>query len=156
MRSADYNERQRMERDKDYAYSWIQDAIGWISALWGILSKVFSGGGCYITSAIVDYKGLEDNCNYMASFRKLREEMLNCDYEKISKELEQYYIISQILVGWINSRKDQKQIFEFIDRYLINVVKCIEDEKYQTAYDIFKNETLNLRYCVILEKHLQN
>lgn len=148
------DERRRMNNDRDYAHSWLQDVIGWITALWGILSKVFSGGGCYITTAVVERKGLDDKSPEMEKLRKFRKEyILDSNNPELLNDLEQYYIIGQIIVRWANSRYDSNQIWDYISKFVFEVVDFVDCEEYERAYLHFKKKTLNIQKDILANKH---
>lgn len=151
---ASENERRRMTNDRNYAHSWLQDVIGWITALWGILSKVFTGGGCYITTAVVERKGFDDNCNEMVKLRKFRKEyILESKNPELLNDLNEYYIIGQMIVRWANSRYDANQIWDYISKYVFKVAELAENNNYEQAFSYFKERTLNIQRDILINKH---
>ncbi len=148
------DERRRMNNDRNYAHSWLQDVIGWIVALWDILLRVFGSGGCYITTAVVQKKGLDDDSIEMKKLRKFRKEyILESNKESLLKDLQEYYILGQIIVRWADSRYDSKEIWEYISNFVFHVIDLIDQDNYKEAYKYFKKRTLNIYQDVLLNCH---
>ena len=155
---ADTNEQNRMRNDTTYAHDWIQNVIGWIIELMKIITQVLvakAGGGCYITTAVVQHKGLSDDCLEMQKLRYFRQQYIhNSNNRVLKKELNQYYILGQTIVNWANSRQDSIKIWEFISNYVFEVVEFIDKNELTNAYKHFKQNTLDLRKNILLNKHL--
>ena len=153
VRTASSDEQRRMRNDKDYAHSWLQDVIGLIVELMGIISKIFSGG-CYITTALVERKGLDDNCDEMNKFRFLRQNyVLSSNRPDLHKDLEEYYVLGQIIVNWANSRQDTEEIWDYIETYIHEVLTLINKGDLKKAYNLFKTKTLNIKRDIALGNH---
>lgn len=155
IRSADEDEQRRMANDHDYAHSWLQSLIGWIIGLIDLIRPIFSGG-CFITSAVVAFKGLDDNSYEMRLLRQFRESIIKSKIDSRIQDLNEYSTIGEFLRNWINSRSDSFFIWEFVWQYVQNVIDLIKMEKYDEAYSIFKSNTLKLKFDVLMDKHLQN
>ena len=142
-----------MKNDKNYAHSWLQNTIGWVIGLMDIISKIWRGG-CYVTSALVQHKGFDDNCEIMQKIRLFRKEhIINNNVPEKINDLERYYFEGQILVRWIEARHDADLIWNYVDTYIRTFVKMIDNKRYNEAYILFKNKTLNLQKDVFLGKH---
>ena len=138
-----------MSNDKDYAHSWLQDAIGWIAALWDIMSRIFTGG-CYITTAVVLHKGLSDSSKEMTALRLFRDKYLSDSQDiNLREDLKEYYVLGQIIVNWVNSREDSNEIWDYISLYIFDVISLINNSKYDEAYHLFKKKTLSIKKDVL-------
>jgi hypothetical protein len=147
------DERRRICNDREYAHSWLQDAIGWIMALWDIISKIFSGG-CYITTVVVERKGFNDDSTEMILMRKFRKEYIfDSQNDSRSTDLEQYYLLGQCIIRWVNSRSDANQIWDYISEYVFSFIELIKTHEFEKAYHFFKERTLNIRNDILTEKH---
>lgn len=153
IRNAEEDEKRRMQNDRDYAHSWLQDLIGWIIGLMDLMSRIFSGG-CYITSAVVAHHGLADTGREMTSLRKFREQYIFGSGEtgRVS-DYEEYLIIGGFLRSWINSRQDAALIWDFVSEYVLQTVSLAESGAEREAYDLFKSRTRSLRMDVITGVH---
>jgi hypothetical protein len=155
---ADKGEQDRMHNDVNYAHDWVQNVIGWIVELMKIITQVLvtkAVGGCYITTAVVQHKGLSDDCLEMQKLRYFRQQYIhNSNNRILKKELNQYYILGQSIVNWANSRQDSIKIWEFISNYVFEVVELIDKNELTNAYKHFKENTLDLRKNILLSKHL--
>lgn len=151
--TASNSERKRMENDKNYLHSWLQSAIGWIVDLIKIIHKIWSGG-CYVTSALVKHKGLDDNCEQMQKFRAFRQHyILDSNTQSRKFDLEEYNITGQILVNWISSRQDSNLIWKYVENYINQFVFLLNNESWEEAYTYFKERTLNLQKDIFIDKH---
>ncbi len=152
IRDADASEQQRMRNDRDYAHSWLQDLIGWITGLMSLMSTIV--GGCFITSAAVRHCGLGDDCQEMAMLRSLRDEfMIDSGSPTRLRDLEEYQIVGGALARWVDSRYDSSQIWDYVSGYVFETVDHIKAGRFGQAYDVFKSRTLRLRKDVLLGAH---
>ncbi len=155
IRCADENEQRMMRNDRDYAHRWLQDLIGWIAGLMGLMSKI-CGAGCYITSAVVEFKGLGDQSQEMLLLRQFREEYIEDSHiPERTTDLEHYYVIGAVLRNWIDSRADRVAIWEYVWCYVSRVINLIRESRGDEAYSLFRNRTLALRWDVLGGLHLQ-
>lgn len=148
------DERRRMNNDRYYAHSWLQDVIGWIVSLMDILSRIFAGGGCYITTAVVQKNGFDDDSIEMKKLRKFRKEyILDSNEVNLLIDLQEYYILGQIIVRWADSRFDCKEIWGYISKYVFHFIDLIDHKNYADAYEYFKKRTLNIEQDILLNYH---
>ncbi len=152
IRAADTDEQRRMYNDRDYAHRWLQSLIGWIIGLMDLMSRIFSGG-CYITSAVVAYRGLADDSPEMGLLRTLRERFRESADMTQRYDLDSYSIIGPVLRNWINSRRDAVLIWEYVWLYIKEVIVLVRQEEYEAAYMVFKERTLRLRWDVLCGRH---
>ncbi len=148
-------EYQRIRNGRSYAHSWLQSLIGWIIDLMVILGK-WTSGGCYITSAVVDFKGMPDDSRLMQILRDFRYSyILNSGIDERFSALERYYLIGQEICRWIHSRADSRHILEYVSRYVLDTANWIEAGQYDEAYRFFESRTIGLRRDVFLLHHLE-
>ncbi|MCD7957295.1 MAG: hypothetical protein LUG93_16430 [Lachnospiraceae bacterium] len=81
-----------------------------------------SGGGCYITTACVEYKGLADDCHEMTVLRQFRDK-LSAEDENLHVLMEEYYEKAPRIVERINADCDRDSILA--DIYENMVLKCV-------------------------------
>ncbi len=96
-----------------------------------------SSGGCFITSACVESKGLPDDCYELTTLRWYRDNILSttsCGKEKIAE----YYNIAPQIVESINLLQNKSEIYdEIYSEYILKCIKTIEDKKYDATFDIY-------------------
>ena len=108
-----------------------------------------SSGGCYLTSACVDAKGLSDDCYELQILRNYRDTWLRMNNEG-QHLIVQYYEIAPKIVDAINMRDDAKEIYEMIYNEMVKpCVEMIEKGKMEEAMEVYKKMTLKLQeqYC---------
>ena len=152
---AESDEKRRMYNDRQYAHDWLQDVIGWILDLIDFIGIIFSGG-CYLTTVIVKRRGLDDKSYEMQNLREFREKYLRNSKSKLRRKmLQEYNIVGPYLINWINSRYDSEKIWQYVSKYIDNVLDLIDKHEYKKAYYIFLTRTLKLKRNVLLSKHLR-
>jgi hypothetical protein len=104
----------------------------------------YVGGGCFLTSACVDYLGKSDDCKELTYLRKFRDEYMK-KTESGRKLVDEYYSIAPQIVDRINNsdKKDTyyKYIYEVIER-CVQLIKVSENERVLNEY---KFMVLNLK-----------
>ena len=104
-----------------------------------------SSGGCYLTSACVEAKGLADDCPQLQTLRIFRDGYLR-ETDCGAEEIAEYYLIAPKIVAAIKARGSSKEIFEQIYRDLIiPCVKLIEAGNNSEAHRLYKSYTLKLK-----------
>jgi hypothetical protein len=107
-------------------------------------------GGCYLTSACIESKGLPDDCYELETLRQYRDTWLKSS-EKGEAVIKQYYEIAPKIVSAINETEDSKSIYETIYEKMVKpCVTLIQQKKYQEAFELYCNITLQLEkeYCL--------
>jgi len=95
--------------------------------------------GCFITTACVQTKGLEDDCEQLQILRGFRDGFLK-KVEKGLRDVEVYYEIAPLIVEAINSRPDQVQIYNRIyDSDIAVALGLIQKGNYQEAHHHYKD-----------------
>ena len=83
------------------------------------------GGGCYLTSACVEYLGKADDCEELTLLRKFRDEYMKTTEEGM-RLVEEYYAVAPKIVERIDASGKQKIHYN----YIYSVIKrCIADIK---------------------------
>ena len=104
-----------------------------------------SGGGCFLTSACVEARGLADDCEELTLLRKFRDEYLStCDGGK--EEIEEYYRIAPGIVEKIKSQDHAISVFDRI--YTDLIVPCVENIKLgnnEITHKLYRDYILKLK-----------
>ena len=96
------------------------------------LGAMFGGffGGCYVTTAVCEYRNKPDNCHMLYSFRKFRDSWLAKQPGGLAL-IGEYYDIAPDIVSWIDQRNNRDEIYEclYID-YLKPCYRLIKKKRY--------------------------
>ena len=86
-----------------------------------------SGGGCFLTTACCQYKGLPDNCYELETLRRFRDEVL-FEKEEGIQLVKEYYRIAPGLVKKIEAMPDKErtEILENIYQKILQVLNKIK------------------------------
>lgn len=104
-----------------------------------------SSGGCYLTSACVEAKGMADDCEQLQNLRTFRDVYLR-GTEGGAQEIAEYYLIAPKIVENIKKRKDSTAIFEKVYEELIEpCVSFIKQGNNEQAHKLYKEYTLQLK-----------
>ena len=123
---------------------------GWSnsSGNWGDSGS--SGGGCYITTACVNYKGMADDCHEMEILRQYRDILVREDEGFRAKVLE-YYRKAPLIVQHIENDKAKDSVLEGL--YQNMILPCVafleigETEEAKAVY-LDSYERLTKKYLV--------
>lgn len=100
-----------------------------------------SGGGCFLTSACVEAKGLPDDCYELTVLRRFRDTYLQAQPEGAAL-IQNYYDIAPEIVRKVNRRKEKDEIWEEIYRKMVEpCVALVEKGEFQKALDCYKKYT---------------
>ena len=108
-----------------------------------------SSSGCFLTSACVSAKGLPDDCYELQTLRNYRDNWLT-KAEGGLAAISHYYIVAPKIVAAIDKLAERNEIYEIIyDKMIKPCVEFIEQKKYQDAFELYRNMTLQLadEYC---------
>lgn len=106
--------------------------------------EIKNDGGCYLTTAAVDFMGLQDNCEELTILRSFRDGYMK-SLPKGKDEVSYYYKTAPKIVNAINSRADRTEILSNIyHRLIVPCVSLIRSNKLEEAYQKYKNYTLEL------------
>ncbi|MBI1319260.1 MAG: hypothetical protein GC168_09990 [Candidatus Hydrogenedens sp.] len=98
-------------------------------------------GGCFITTACVDYAGLPDDCYEMQTIRRFRDEHLR-RMEGGPEMLEEYYSTAPDVVRNIKNYPSELEALLGTIRCL---VRLIEGAQYAEAVNLWQEEFSRLR-----------
>lgn len=99
--------------------------------------------GCFITTACVEHRGLQDNCHELTVMRSVRDTWLL--HQPFGKEqIEEYYRIAPEIVRTINRRDDCDKIWE--ELYRDYILPCVHEA------EMGMNEKAYVIYCRMVEK----
>lgn len=102
-----------------------------------------SGGGCYLTSACVEFLGKQDDCEELTILRKFRDTyMKTTDVGK--KLVEEYYIVAPKIVEKINVSPEKANYYEYIYKVIQNCLGLIRSEKLAEAQESYIEMTNKL------------
>lgn len=99
--------------------------------------------GCFITTACVNYFGLEDNCYQLVTLRAFRDIHLlrSPDDEELVKE---YYLKAPLIVSLLEKDSNRRVIYEWIFENINRACASIQIGDYESAKNIYKDVVLNL------------
>lgn len=104
-----------------------------------------SAGGCFLTSACVEAKGLPDNCHELQALRAFRENYLRNRPEG-EAEIREYYFIAPQIVSAIKQRTDSLHIFDGIYEHCVKpCVKLIEAGENEEAHELYRRTVRELQ-----------
>ena len=87
-----------------------------------------SSGGCFLTTAACDYKGLPDDCYELQTMRRVRDEiLLPTEYGKVI--VKKYYEIAPGIVENIEKHPDREHILDYIFHEITAIVSYIEEDR---------------------------
>lgn len=141
----------------NYSGSWMNNGWNnsggsWSNSGW---SNSSGGGGCYITTAAVNYFGLEDNCDELNMLRMYRDKLVEED-PKFRKVVLEYYKTAPQIVEKISNSPDKDAIFNNIyTNMVLPVLELLKDGKINDAKDYYISAYNNLKSNYILEPQKQ-
>ncbi len=107
-------------------------------------SSSSSRGGCFLTSACMEAKGLPDDCDELETMRRYRDEVL-ARQTGGKEEINRYYAIAPDIVENINKRKDAKEIWQRVyDEMVAPCVAYIKAAEYDQAFALYRDYALRL------------
>lgn len=104
-------------------------------------------GGCYLTSACMKKHAeqFDDNCYELKLLRWFRDNFVS------KEDIDHYYDVAPIIVSNIDQQNDSNKIYKKIYENVICIcVKAIEDKKYDMAYNIYKQNVLDLEKMYVV------
>lgn len=113
-----------------------------------ICTFTISQEGCYLTTATVIYKGLEDKGPELSAVRMLREYYRGDVY--YDELIEEYYNLSPTIIEKINLSLNPELEYEFIYQSVLKVKSFVDSENWEQA----KEEYLNT-YFTLKDKYIQ-
>jgi hypothetical protein len=99
-------------------------------------SEKSSGGGCFITTACVEAKGLPDNCPELNALRAFRDEYVR-NLSNGEEIISDYYEVAPRIIVGINQEKNSRQVYlSLYDHLVLKSLNLIRKEK---NYEALKN-----------------
>lgn len=106
--------------------------------------------GCFITTACVKSKGLEDNCYELTTIRSFRDNVMKKN-EKLNELVTEYYQYAPMIVSAINALPDSMEIYNDIyDNMILPCISAIENKEDDKAISVYYNY-----YRKLFEKYVQ-
>ena len=103
-----------------------------------------ANGGCFLSTACVEYKGLADDCYELTTLREFRDNYL-LGFEEGKLDVEEYYRIAPKIVSLISLSPCADMIFEDIYNMMLLCVECIENGRYEEAHSLYKDFVMKLK-----------
>ena len=111
-----------------------------------------NSGGCYLTTACVEAKGLPDDCEELTILRNFRDHWLK-QQPGGAEEVAEYYATAPQIVTEINKRADAREIWnELYDALVAPCVKLIQAGKLDAAHEKYRDTARKLCLEYLLEK----
>ena len=102
-------------------------------------------GGCFITSACVEARGLPDDCHELTVLRQFRETYLRAQPSG-AEEIAEYYFVAPQIVSAIKKRADAHAIFGAIyEKLVAPCVAMIERGENEAAHQLYRRTVEELR-----------
>ena len=102
-------------------------------------------GGCFLTSACTEARGLPDDCHELTVLRAFRDGYLRSQPE-CEAEIAEYYAVAPKIVDAIRSKADAVEAFDAIYRELVEpCVAMIERGENVEAHALYRSYVLRLK-----------
>lgn len=95
-----------------------------------------SSGGCYLTTACCEFKGLPDDCHELTVMRNFRDTYLK-EQPYGNKLIEFYYLDAPSLVKLIDRQENRAEIYHDIYGQIQEIVKLVEIKENETAIILY-------------------
>ena len=93
-----------------------------------------SSGGCYLTTACVECRHLQDDCKELTVLRAFRDNYM-ANQENGKADIKEYYEKAPKIVEIINARENKDEIYDNLYRKVIApCVELIENDRNEEAY----------------------
>ena len=115
------------------------------------INSGFKNKLCYITTAVCESLGKEDNCYELNMLRNYRDTYLRAseDGEEI---VNAYYDIAPSIVKRINKCENYRDIYkEIYDKYLSKCIELLENDKKEECKEIYSNMVRGLEQKYLLQ-----
>ncbi len=93
----------------------------------------FKSAGCYLTTTMVQFKGLLDDGPELTAMRQLREHYRGDEYYE--NGLIEYYANSEGIINGINASEDPSVDYEFIYQSVLKVKNYVDQYMWKEAID---------------------
>lgn len=103
-----------------------------------------SSGGCFLTSACVEAKGLPDDCLELTTLRQFRESYLIRQPDGPAA-IAHYYAVAPAIVQEINSQPNAKEVYgQLFNELVIPCVELIHEGKLAEALTMYRSTVTRL------------
>lgn len=106
------------------------------------IEELQDNGDCYLTTACMRHylKKFDDNCYELRVLRWFRDSFVT------EEDIKTYYSLAPTIVTNINKESASNLVYNYIyDNVVDYCVKCIENGKYEEAYDRYKSSIYELK-----------
>ncbi len=97
-----------------------------------------SSGGCFLTAACCNYKGLSDNCEQLTVLRRYRDEQL-AKTEEGQQLIKQYYSVAPEIVQAIEASDNKENTYEYIFSIIEQCVQLIKSKDFNQTLQTYKD-----------------
>lgn len=107
-----------------------------------------NSGGCYLTSACVEARGLPDDCMELTTLRNFRDNWLKKQPSGLA-EVAEYYAAAPGIVEKINSQPNAKEIWiGLYESLVLPCVEMIQGGEMERAHETYRETArkLNVEY----------
>lgn len=102
-------------------------------------------GGCYLTTACVEAKGLPDDCEELTILRNFRDHWLK-KQPGGAEEIAEYYATAPRIVAEVNKRTDAREIWNGLyDSLVAPCVQMIQRGEMERAREMYREMSLRLK-----------
>ena len=101
-------------------------------------------GGCFLTGACVQHKGLPDDCAELTELRHFRDSVLKATDEG-QLLVEEYYRIAPAIVEQIERAADKDRIYDGIYQTVQSCLSAIRNKEYDRAVTQYRDMVNSLR-----------
>ena len=108
-----------------------------------------SSGGCYLTTACVEHRGLPDDCMELTTLRGFRDGYMS-GFDQGKKDIEKYYRTAPEIVERINKSTDASEVYEKLySDVIVPCVHLIQEGNNEGAHEMYRSMVKDLeeRYC---------
>lgn len=103
-----------------------------------------SQGGCYVTTAVCEYLGKDDECRELQTLRWFRDNWI-LKHENGDKAVSLYYATAPKIVEIIQLADNRTEIFKELNEKVQKAVTLIENLEYEKAYHLYTSAVIELR-----------
>ncbi len=99
---------------------------------------IWDKSGCFVTTAVCEILGKDDNCYELETLRNFRDNELLSD-DNLKELVYKYYAMSPKLISIIEKQSNKKEFSQFIfSRHIELIVKQIDNNNFTEAISLYK------------------
>ena len=104
-----------------------------------------SSGGCFLTTACVEARGLPDNCHELTTLRSFRDGYMR-SLPNGDSEICEYYFTAPQIIRAIMAEENPSEVFDSIYAELVSpCVKLVESGENAAAHELYSSYVLMLK-----------